>query len=588
MRSRTMLIVLTVLSLLLTGCSLLDSSERTEWSGRVGAEVQRVELGRAVVIFPKGVAPAGTRATVKVTSVEDAVPSSTVSLSPAVEITLEGDLQPAAPVQITVPLDEDGPGPSTVASQFLLFGSATGSDGTEQFLTGTYDQTSNTFSMTADHFSSFRILGIDVGKAMGEVRTAIMQGLGLEWPAPACTDKAVEVAGSKYEVTSYPEAHLCLSNDDGNLVITAHPAIGMPYLVTTAPKGRATTTPAEVSVSTSGIVVFAEALGLTGGDSVTGLFPGVSATLALDGAPEAVRIGFRQEPGLLLMVILARTLDVLGLTSIEALGNLQCLADVGGTNSSLADGLSGESVGAFAKAFFTCAGSVPGLSSLGKFLLAAIGTAPGLLVTSVIGIINEIAGTDRRSVDLLVTPPIRPANQALLNSVLPGDVCWTGDMGWSAKVPIQLVDGAGAAYESDGTFADVGIIGTEVLGWADLNADGRDEVVLALQCAGSPPETCCAGRSSNLLSVAVLTPASDNRLEKVAPTLMGGASGPGDEYGPADRQIIDAQLRGDTVITTESIIYPEHYTSDQVGGDPYGPVTVEYRLAGDGWRASRP
>ncbi len=77
-----------------------------------------------------------------------------------------------------------------------------------------------------------------------------------------------------------------------------------------------------------------------------------------------------------------------------------------------------------------------------------------------------------------------------------------------------------------------------------------------------------------MLSVAVLTVGVDNRLEKVAPTLMGGTSRPGDQYDPADRKITDVHLRGDTVVTTENIIYPEVYTPDQVGGDPYGLVAL--------------
>lgn len=586
MRTRILIIMVTVLSLVVSACSLPDSLGRTEWSGRVGEEAQRVEVAGAVVTFPQGVAPAGTTATVKVTSAAEDAPPNAAVLSSAIEITLGGDLQPSAPVQVMIHLNENAPSPTTIAEEYWLFGSATSSDGTEAFVTGAYDQGTNTFTFAADHFTSFRVLGVDVGRVMGEVHTAIMQGLGLELPAPECRDNSVEVAGSKYEVVSYPEAHLCLGNEDGNLVVTAYPALGMPYVVTSTPRGAATSRATEVNIGTAGIIAFAEALGLTGLDGAAGLFPGARASFTLDGAPAAVRLDFHQEPGLLLMMILARTLDVFGVTTVEVLQNLQCLADVVESSSALHGGLSGEAVGSFAKAFFNCAESVADLTPWGKFLLTVVGTAPALLVTAVIGMVNELTGQGSRSVDLLVTPPTRPSNHSLLNSPLPGDVCWSGEGGWLSEEPIQLVDGSGAAYQADGEFAGVGIIGTEILGLVDLNSDGTDEIVLALRCAGSPPETCCAGRSSMMLAVAVLTVAGDNRLTKFAPTLMGGASEPGDQYGPASRQITDVQLRGETVVTSESIIYADHYTADQVGGDPYALVTVEYRLTGDGWVAS--
>ncbi|NCD18820.1 MAG: hypothetical protein EOL89_02375 [Actinobacteria bacterium] len=114
-----------------------------------------------------------------------------------------------------------------------------------------------------------------------------------------------------------------------------------------------------------------------------------------------------------------------------------------------------------------------------------------------------------------------------------------------------------------------------------------EEVILSLQCTGSLPEDCCAGRMSISTAVVVLSQ-SGRALTNVAPALMGGASEPGNEYGPAHRHIASAALRGRTITADEYIVYPEQYTSAKVGGDPFLPVHVEYELHHGAWTASRP
>lgn len=176
-------------------------------------------------------------------------------------------------------------------------------------------------------------------------------------------------------------------------------------------------------------------------------------------------------------------------------------------------------------------------------------------------------------------------DQQLLNAELPANTCWTGSTGWNHTTPIRLRNGQGIAKAADGSFGGASVLKTEILGRADVDGNGTDEIVLSLQCTGSLPEHCCAGRSSIATTVGVFA-AQGGKLTKVAPVLMGGASGPGDQYGPADRLISSAKLRGKTVVTTESIIYPEHYTSSQVGGNPARQFIVEYTLTHGAWTSS--
>ncbi len=54
-------------------------------------------------------------------------------------------------------------------------------------------------------------------------------------------------------------------------------------------------------------------------------------------------------------------------------------------------------------------------------------------------------------------------------------------------------------------------------------------------CSGSHPDTCCAGPASMMTTIGVFTVLPGRKLRQVAPSLMGGASQPGDKYDPAGR-----------------------------------------------------
>lgn len=587
MRPRALTILMVVLSLLLSSCALFEQVDGSTWKGRVGQGEVTARVREAVVIFPDGVAPAGTGATVRLKRSAEA-PAGTVSLSDVVEVSLDGGMQPSVPVTISVPVNADAAGAAQVAERYWLFLSSVGADGAESFVPGAYDASSGTFSVTVGHFSDFRVLGIDVGAALDEVRTAIMQGIGLEYPSPDCVGKPATVDGTKYEVVSAPGAHLCVEAGQGAVVVNAYPAIAMPYVITPSPRVDGATSATDATVGAAGVIAFANALGFIGTHSKAGVFPGGKASYTFKGAPQSIRFDLEQYPALLLMVILAKTLDTLGITAIDRLDDLQCLGDVAETNTQLTDGLNGESVGAFVKSFFSCAGTVADLNPLGRFLIAAVGTAPALLVTSIVGIINEFTGQARQHVELTVTPPKRLTDQQVLNSRLPANVCRTGDIGWEHASPIQLSDGKGVAKAADGSFGGAAVLESKVVGRADLDGNGQEEIVLSLMCTGSPPENCCAGRSSISTTVAVFAAGSGQPLRQVATSLMGGATPPGDEFGPAQRQIWSVSLQGTTIVTSESIIYWEGYTPAQVGGDPSKPVAVEYKLSRSAWVASRP
>lgn len=234
---------------------------------------------------------------------------------------------------------------------------------------------------------------------------------------------------------------------------------------------------------------------------------------------------------------------------------------------------------------------------VGKAIVKGVLSGPSSLIVSALewtNLVNQQVPSVRKILEgeqklLVKTTHVEMTDQELMRAELPPDVCWTGTEGWEHASPIRLSGGKGVAREADGSFGGASVLETRVVGRADLDGDGTEEVVLSLQCTGSPPEQCCAGRTSLMSAIAVFTVEGGLDLTKRAPTLMGGATGPGDEFGPATRRIASASLRGSRIVTHEDIVYPEQYTADQVGGDPYRSTTVEYKLnRGGTWTVSRP
>lgn len=141
----------------------------------------------------------------------------------------------------------------------------------------------------------------------------------------------------------------------------------------------------------------------------------------------------------------------------------------------------------------------------------------------------------------------------MMNARLPAGSCNSpdGESWWSDK-PIQLVDGSGNSdpYDPARGYSGVGVMSTAVVGYADLDRDGTTDVLLAVDCAGSPVETCCAGRAS-LVTVALPVRLAGSDLELIGRPIWGEA------IGDAESQITGVTLVGTSIHTTESVIYPE-------------------------------
>lgn len=391
-------VIALLIAAFVVGCTSPNSGSDTSWSGSVGGEVVTATVGSTVVTFPSDVAPKGTKAAVEIVDEAPAAPDGGQNLSSAIKISLtDVQLQPEAPIKISVAVT--GPEGANLAEEYLMGGTLTSDDGTVDYVTGNYDASAGTLTAELDHLSVFSAWGIDLNGAMNEVRTAVMQGFGLEFLAPDCINDSVTIGSVKYEKPVQPaEAHLCLSKSGDDLVAKLYPAIVLPYQVTSSVSASAKTSPTELGLATTGMIGIARAIKLVDTADNATVFPGGMATFTFDGSPKSVELQFDQYPPLLLAAILAKVVDVLGIP-FDPLSDLQCLADLNSTGAK-AGKISGETVGSFTRTFFSCIGTASDLSQYGKIVVAILSSAPAFLVSSIIGIYTQWTGEDHNKIEI--------------------------------------------------------------------------------------------------------------------------------------------------------------------------------------------
>lgn len=189
----------------------------------------------------------------------------------------------------------------------------------------------------------------------------------------------------------------------------------------------------------------------------------------------------------------------------------------------------------------------------------------------------------------VVRRPATLTESQLLRSTVPAGVCGDGGDGWDQPRPIQLQAGQGEMRDASGAPTGPSIEVAAVVGRADFNRDGREDALLSVNCSGGTIAQCCAGRASHAEYAYAVTAGADGRPVMIGDVIRAGFSKPGDQSGPADRNItsiaVDDRAR---VVTLEYIYYPEQYTSAQVGGvDPTAEVVVVHVMRNGRWQVLR-
>lgn len=364
--------------------------------------------------MPAGAAPVGTKITA---AFENQNPAgfdglNMKVLARAFRIRLGDGLEPSKPLTVTIPVDKSlliEEQSDDTATTIVMAVQSEGSS-TPDLVMGTWDASASTFTAQIPHLSWVWPVQLNLDSIMKNVRDTVMHSLGIEYPKPACADKPVTVGVATYTPISPGQAWLCVSESQGSLIVTASPNSPIPFMVASAPASAATND-AKVGIATSFSLALAANLGFTK-DSTAIMMPEADAKFTFSGAPSEVKLGFSQYPAMLLVSILAKTLDVAvgkigNAVHLDKIADAACAQNIIDT-STAGKALSPATAAGIVKSFFACAGSVLALALPAQIVLAILSAGPQFLVASALGIINELNGGGNFVASISATnPPVR-------------------------------------------------------------------------------------------------------------------------------------------------------------------------------------
>ncbi|WP_307101497.1 hypothetical protein [Arthrobacter globiformis] len=397
------------LCLLLTSCDLFPTKQAAG-SSSVGENGADLTVDGVRIQVPAGAAPVGTKVEA---SFEDRDPTGATdasfkTLAKAFKIKLGDGLQPSKPLTITVPVDRSrlvSERPNDTPTTLALMVQSEGSSAPD-LVRAVWNPGAGTLTAQVPHLSFVWPVQLDLKALMNKVRDAVLQSLGIEYPKPDCEGKTATVSGTTYSAISQAQAWICVSAIDGNLTVDATPNSPLPFLVSSTPASTARNV-TEVSASTAFTVALGRNLGFTKGSQAF-MLPGADARFTFTAPAGDVKLRFRQYPAMLLVSILAKTLDValkpLGkAVQLDKIDDLDCLQNVFGTSQT--GTLSSSQTAGVVKSFFVCAGSVLELTLAQEVVMAILGSGPQLLVASATGVVNEFTGLGDFTATITATGP---------------------------------------------------------------------------------------------------------------------------------------------------------------------------------------
>lgn len=145
-------------------------------------------------------------------------------------------------------------------------------------------------------------------------------------------------------------------------------------------------------------------------------------------------------------------------------------------------------------------------------------------------------------------PTVDPSEIDVANLTIPAETCGgTGEIAWQQPDPIVLEDGAGEAFDDSGEVG-AAIMDSGLVGYADVDDDGQEDIVLWVSCSGTPMAECCAG-SGAVLDAVVALDVTGEEPERIGDAIFAGGDVP---YGIVGA---DTELDGAAIVTHELPVY---------------------------------
>lgn len=393
------------LSLVLSACSFFAPDDTDETGVGPGGAV--IEEAGAKIGVPAGAVAADTTITAAFDST--VVPSVDAAtgvrvLSDALKITLGDEAQPAVPLSVELPVDRSRLVPEMNPGDTIALLIQSENDSTPELVPARWNESTGTITAEVPHLSWMWPIQIDVPTLIKNVEQTILKGWNIETDKPMCSGETALVGQTEYSAVSPAQAWVCVSERAGELIVDATPNSPIPFLVRANPSALAGATTTEATFSTALSSAIAKNLGLYSRSSSI-LTPGTASSFTFDGEPQEVTLTFEQYPVILLVAILSTTLDTAlnvgaKAPALDAIETVNCMGTIANTDQTPGEALSASKAASVIRAFFACAEIMGDMTPAQKIILTMLGAGPQFLITSALGIVNEMTGQGRFTVTI--------------------------------------------------------------------------------------------------------------------------------------------------------------------------------------------
>lgn len=397
------LLALTLVAIGLTACTAPVSVDKI--SATVGSKgAFSIKLDDVTATAGAGVVASGSQ--VSLAHEEHTfkgLPASLIQVGPSVTLALnDGKKQPKGAITVRLKVDKN-----KVPKNVSGFAVATQRKGasTPELLLGRYNSKTGFVTVTTDHLSPFKLYGFDLGDFIKGIGDRLTNAWGVNFPSPECElSGATSIASYSMSVHAGVVPCVTVKNDKAQFVI--HSVSSNPFRLTGTPDARGLE---DTGVSAKSVVQVVLARALRLNKNVSTLLPGGTVAFDIDDSNPLKKVSFVQDPSVTLLGVLFEVADVSGiLDKIKAVENtkdglnaLNCFGDL----VKPLDRDFGSQVDTVVRGFLSCVGPFAG-----GVVWSLVTVAPGVLISLVLGLVNELTGNGEFTLSVKAIPLVQQVN----------------------------------------------------------------------------------------------------------------------------------------------------------------------------------
>lgn len=319
------------------------------------------------------------------------------------QITLGKNEQPNSPVTIRLKVNQSKVSKASWSTPKTYLVEAKSNDSSAPtFLPATYDDKTGEIVTVSPHLTKFWGVQLNFDSIRNNVKTAVLAGLGISYPAPDCipSQLSTKLDGVTYSAPREWAVDPCLTSDNTGTQVRLYSRTGIPFRVIASPTATVRTEGSYAAGSNATASIF-NLLFSAGNKRL--LAPGGTLAYYFDVNNPPQKLQFEEAPEVILVMILMATLEALipagkiGESAVRAADALQAVSTLGCMAKIVDDATNGSStwdaaaVGTMTTDFLTCAVAVALKESIGV-IWSIIAALPNLIINIARGLWTTVTG----------------------------------------------------------------------------------------------------------------------------------------------------------------------------------------------------